>query len=289
MQAATETRAPSSTAAQVSAWVERVHEGLAAGTLAPYLGPGVLAPDAGVPASEAALAELFGRQVALPRRARGNLWASAQYIESQKHRATLDAMMVKAFSAPAMAAPLHRYLASLPLPLIVDTWYDGSMRAALSGRTDWAEAQGGSRALVGESRFVRSYQADGRECAAAALREVTTLLYKPHGAATPAQSFLVSDADYVEVLTEIDIQTPIPPEVQRRRAGLGFVYLGCRFHDQTMRIFARQIGKRAEGPRFAVVDPAIGLTPNEQRFLASSATQVIHAPLSEVCAALAAG
>ena len=45
----------------------------------------------------------------------------------------------------------------------------------------------------------------------------TTLLYKPHGSVAPARNFLISDADYVEVLTEIDIQTPIPDAVKDRR------------------------------------------------------------------------
>jgi hypothetical protein len=71
-----------------------------------------------------------------------------------------------------------------------------------------------------------------------------TVLYKPWGGHAPAGNYLVSDSDFVEVLTEIDIQTPIPPMVQQRRAALGFVFLGCRFNDQLPRAFARQIMKR---------------------------------------------
>jgi hypothetical protein len=46
------------------------------------------------------------------------------------------------------------------------------------------------------------------------------------------RNFLVSDSDYVEVLTEIDIQTPIPAVVQQRRTGRNFLFLGCRFSNQ---------------------------------------------------------
>lgn len=273
--------------AAIRTWVSAVRQGLEQGRLAPYLGPGLLEGQTTVPASETALAKWLGTKVSLPRRARGNMWASAQYIESNKHRQTVDALMNQAFADSARTAlPIHRYLASMPLPLIVDTWYDGGMRAALGERADWIEVQGGSRARIGEARWWRSYRADGSECDDAAADGATTLLYKPHGSVAPIGNYLVSDADYVEVLTEIDIQTPIPPAVKTRRSELGFVYLGCRFHDQTLRIFARQIGKRAVGPRFFAFEPDVHRTRTEQRFIEEADAEIIYAPTAEVVAAL---
>ena len=83
---------------------------------------------------------------------------------------------------------------------------------------------------------------------AGARRPGRTLVYKPIGGHQPAGNYLVSDSDYVEVLTEIDIQTPIPPEVQALRSGRNFLFLGCRFDDQLTRSFARQIMKALERP-----------------------------------------
>jgi hypothetical protein len=74
-----------------------------------------------------------------------------------------------------------------------------------------------------------------------------TLLYQPLGSVAPAANFLVSDSDFVEVLTEIDIQTPIPQAVQQLRTNRGFLFLGCRFSTQLERIFAHQIIKRSSG------------------------------------------
>ncbi len=65
-----------------------------------------------------------------------------------------------------------------------------------------------------------------------------TILYKPHGSIAPAKNFLITDADYVEVLTEIDIQTPIPDEVKARRTGRNFLFLGCRFNDSSWHLCA---------------------------------------------------
>jgi len=285
MQGSVETKLSPSPEADVRAFVKDVRIALLNGTLAPYLGPGVFPESVSFPTSYQELAAFFGQKVALPRRARGNLWASAQYVETNKHRVIAESIMAEAFAVSSDPLPIHRFFGDMPLPLVVDSWYDGAMRAALAKRSDWVEIQGVTRSGVGEKRWYRTYDPAGQEIEHyARVKDAGTILYKPHGAVVPAKNFLVSDADYVEVLTEIDIQTPIPEAIQERRSKLGFLYLGCRFHDQTLRIFARQIAKRSNGTRFAVVDEDIGLTPNERRFLRQGDVRVIVAPLREVCA-----
>ncbi|MCI4677096.1 SIR2 family protein [Rhodoblastus acidophilus] len=256
---------------------------LRAGEIIPYVGPGLAALSTpSVPLTPEDLAAFFGTKVALPRRAKGNAWAAGQHIESFKHRSTVTALMAEAFSAPVAPTPLHAFLASLPLPLIVDTWYDGAFRAALETRDDWGEIQGNTRAGVGEDRWYRFYDAKENEASRDDAEGWKTILYKPHGGVQPAKNFLISDADYVEVLTEIDIQTPIPDVVKNRRAERSFLFLGCRFHDQMLRTYARQISKRSAAPHYAVVDRD-QMTANERRFFASEGIVPIALPLARVC------
>ena len=118
-------------------------------------------------------------------------------------------------------------------------------RTALAGRSDWGEIQGITRSGIGEDRWYRFYDATGGEATRADAEGWTTMLYKPHGSVDPAKNFLISDADYVEVLTEIDIQTPIPDVVKDRRTERSFLFIGCRFHDQILRTYARQVTKRS--------------------------------------------
>jgi hypothetical protein len=253
---------------------------LRAGAIIPYIGPGVSflgGPRA--PMAPESLAAFFATKVALPRRARGNAWAAAQHIESAKHRSTVTALMAEAFSAPVPPTSLHMALAALKLPMIVDTWYDGAMRAALAGRTDWGEVQGITRAGIGEDRWYRFYDADGAETNRAAAATWKTLLYKPHGGIDPARNFLISDADYVEVLTEIDIQTPIPDEVKDRRAHRSFLFIGCRFNDQLLRTYARQVKKRSAARHYVILEPE-GLTRNEIKFCGTEGLIPIAMPLA---------
>jgi hypothetical protein len=266
----------------VEALVKIANE-LRTGSVIPYIGPGLtqLSPT-NVPMTPEALAAFFGTKVALPKRAKGNAWASAQHIESMKHRSTVSALMSQAFADSIAPTPLHVHLASLELPMIIDSWYDATMRAALEGRSGWGEIQGITRAGIGEDRWFRFYEADGAETTKDKAETWKTILYKPHGSIAPAKNFLISDADYVEVLTEIDIQTPLPEVVKNRRAERSFLFVGCRFHDQLLRTYARQIMKRSTTTHHAIVDPA-ALTKNELKFLTIQGIIPIALPIERAC------
>ncbi len=251
-----------------------------AGRRVPYLGAEVAALSTDVPTTPAALAARIEAEVRVPRRASGNLWAAAQYVESRKFRATLDDIVARSFAvAPTRANPIHDWLARVRPPLVVDTWYDDGLLQAM--RTGWV--QGVSRNGEWIEIWTRAYDAEGREVEAAD-PNWPSLIYKPHGIARKGSSYLMSDSDYVEVLTEIDIQTPIPEEVRRRRTGRPFLFLGCRFDDQTLRIFARQIAKRSAPGHVAVLEGK--LSRMEQRFLDELGIERLDLPLAEVVEAL---
>jgi hypothetical protein len=272
-----------------------IHAGLVNGRVVPYLGPGVLGLSeeaaAVLPAAPEALVGRLTAKASVPHKIRNNLTAAAQFIENFKHRKTVAVAMTEAFAPAPQLSALHRYLASLPaLPLLVHAWYDNLPQRALAETArDWGTVQGVSQAEhFGE--WVHYFNADGtrRRDVNTATPESpwATLLYEPLGAVSPAANFLVSDSDYVEVLTEIDIQTPIPKAVQQLRAGRGFLFLGCRFATQLERIFAMQIIKRAGERHWAVLPEAP--TKNELRFMQRYHIQRIETPLAEWTDALAA-
>lgn len=260
---------------------------LLADRLVPYLGPELLTleEEAPVPVSPEEIAAALQKRVPVPGRIRGNMWAVAQYIESRRHRRTLKKLMADVFASETRPSAFHRFLATLPLSLVVDSWYEGTLAAAMAGagRTDVVDIQGISRAAIAEDRWYHAFDLQGSTTEPKA---TGTLLYRPHGGIRPVGDVLVSDSDYVEALTEIDIQTPIPEAVRERRSTRGFLFLGCRFHDQMLRTYARQIIKRSAGPHACVADAAT-LTSNEQRFLAAENIVLIDVPLVEATRRLA--
>jgi hypothetical protein len=261
-------------------------DGLREHRLAPYLGPAMLGLCDGPrpPGDPLALAAALTSKISVPGKIKNRLTAAAQFIENFKHRKTLVKGMDEAFATGALPSPLHHALARLRTPLIVDAWYDDTMRRALvaaSLQVDWAEVQG-----LSQSEHFGTWTGwyDAAGAAQPDPLPAPTLLYKPWGCRTPASNYLISDSDFVEVLTEIDIQTPIPQTVQQRRASLGFVFLGCRFDDQLPRAFARQIMKRSQGSHYAVLpEPP---TRMEGRFLAEQGITRIALPLAAVAATL---
>lgn len=274
----------------------QIGESVAAGRIIPFLGPSVLDASGAacpVPTSPRDLVARLSQKVGVPGRIRNNLWGAAQYIETNRHRNTLVGIMDECFATVPEPTPLHRWLASLDtIPLIVDSWYDGTMIRAFeeANRKDWGVAQGVTRNGEWRDIWHAFFHCDSAPAEADEAGDWTTVLYKPHGGKHPVGNYLISDSDYVEVLTEIDIQTPIPALVKEMRTDRGFLFLGCRFYDQMLRTFARQIIKRSAGPHFAVLPPQEGdgeLTKNEEKFLIELNITPIFMPLDEATAALA--
>ncbi|MBK1636342.1 SIR2 family NAD-dependent protein deacylase [Rhodovulum adriaticum] len=260
---------------------------VAEGRRVPYLGAGVAALAGGqMPASPPELCAAIEAKVRAPKRARGNMWSVAQFVESRRFRKTLEAIVQEAFADQPAPGPLHRWLARVRPPLLVDAWYDSSIIEALQteNRPGWGLVQGVSRNGESHEIWTRAYDAALTLIGEQPDPDWEMLVYKPHGVIRPGHSFLMSDSDYVEVLTEIDIQSPIPDEVQNRRSGRPFLFLGCRFDDQMLRLFARQIAKRSAPGHAAVI--AGDLTRMEARFMDELGIERLDLPLDAVVEAL---
>lgn len=270
--------------------LQDLFDALAKGELIPYLGPGLLTqvPDCPLPDSQEKLAALLSAQVTVPHKIRNRLTATAQFIENFKHRKSLVQLMQGAFSATVPPLPLQQVLAGMAeIPMIVALWYDDAMRSAMlaSGRDDWGQVQGLSQSEH-FGTWYQYYDGAGQAVQESIASSWNTLLYQPIGAHAPAANYLVSDSDFVEVLTEIDIQTPIPAHVQGLRQGRHFLFIGCRFNDQLQRSFAHQITKRSSARHWAVL--AEMPSRNEQRFLEEHGIEVLPMATTEFSVLLCA-
>jgi len=274
--------------------IAAIQASLSEGRAIPYLGPGVLTltQGAGVPAAPEALVTKLTVNASVPHKLRKNLTAAAQFMENFKHRKSVVRAMTAAFRSEVAPTELHRYLAALPnLPLVVNAWYDDLPQKACASRADWGIVQGVSQAEH-FGHWVHYFREDGSRVpehgaplgTPAEAGAWSTLLYQPFGSVAPAENYLVSDSDFVEVLTEIDIQTPIPARVQEIRTGRSFLFLGCRFSTQMERMFARQIMKRSSSRHWAVLPETP--TKNEARFLAEQKIERLPLTLADFLAAL---
>ncbi len=266
----------------MSTLINDIARQLDAGTIIPYLGPDMLSlcSELKVPATPQALAESMTAKVSVPHKIRKRLTQAAQFIENFKHRKSVVHLMNEAFAGTPTPSALHLALAASGAGLWVDTWYDDTFAAALvqaRPQGGWVQVQGLSQSEH-FGQWTGVYADDG-EFLPVLPQDGERILYKPIGSHGPAGNYLVSDSDYVEVLTEIDIQTPIPAAVQAWRSGRNFLFLGCRFDDQLTRSFARQIMKRSSERHWAVLP--LEPTRMEARFLQEQGITRIDLPLAQ--------
>ncbi|MEK7394101.1 MAG: SIR2 family protein [Fibrobacterota bacterium] len=264
---------------------EQIIESLGAGKVVPYLGCGVLklVGNCPVPSSPEALVAKLVAKSSVPHKLLKNLTGAAQFIENFKHRKTLATGMTEAFRVPVAPSSLHEFLADSMPPLMVHVWYDDAARRAFAGKSDWGCVQGVSQSEhFGE--WTRWYDAAGEMSDASTGEAWSTLLYEPIGSVSPATNYLVSDTDYVEFLTEIDIQTPVPEKVKALRRDRNFLFLGCRFNTQLDRILAHQVSKRSSDKHWAVLPETP--TRNEKRFMEEHGIERIDIALEEFAAQL---
>ena len=260
--------------------IQTIVRRLEAGAVIPYMGSEMLSlcADVKVPDTPLALAENMTAKVSVPHKIRKRLTQAAQFIENFKHRKSVVHLMNEAFASSPEPSPLHRALAASGAGLWVDTWYDDTFASALAQTPGhWVQLQGLSQSEH-FGQWTGAFAADGTPIADLSA-DSGRILYKPWGSHSPAGNYLVSDSDYVEVLTEIDIQTPIPAAVQVWRSGRNFLFMGCRFNDQLTRSFARQIMKRSSDQHWAVLpnEP----TRMEARFLSEQNITRIDLPLAQ--------
>ncbi|MCK1738351.1 SIR2 family protein [Bradyrhizobium sp. 138] len=85
--------------------------------------------------------------------------------------------------------------------------------------------------------LVSIYDPVGQEVDHASAAHWPTVLRKPHGSVLPVKSFLVTGADYAEVLTEVDIQASVPDIIEERPNGRSFLFIGGRFNDRSFAIY----------------------------------------------------
>jgi hypothetical protein len=269
--------------------INEIKEGLKNGRVIPYLGPHVLEmiPDVPVPATPEALVALLVAKATVPHKIRNRLTQAAQFIENFKHRKSVVSLMNEAFAKVPTPSPFHLWLAQIAPPMVVESWYDDALIQAFKqtrSDSEWGQVQGLSQSEH-FGTWTAFYDSLG-QLAESCSPNWKTLVYRPIGGHGPAGNYLVSDTDYVEVLTEIDIQTPIPAEVQKIRTGRSFLFMGCRFNDQLTRTFARQIMKRSSDRHWAVLPQEP--TRMEARFLEENNVTRIDLSLAEVAALLSA-
>lgn len=104
------------------------------------------------------------------------------------------------------------------------------------------------------------------------------ILFKPMGSPLPEPSFVISDADYVDWLTEAMGGFALPPILKSFRKTKKYLFLGTSFDRDTDRMVANEITMDLEGG-YVITDKELG--KKERKFVEKHNLEVINMSLQE--------
>lgn len=266
--------------------VRRWRQGMADGSVVPVLGPGALEgarhPETGdaMPAENESLILALNQGRPMSPVLMHEFSRAAMKVEQDHGRPYLERFLQVCYGeVPWTRAPLIDWIARQQPAWVVDLNRDTQLQEAWSG-TPHTLIQGIAR-VSGGLRF-RAFRHDGigyRELRGEEAQYPSPqrgpVLFKPLGTPWPEPSFIASDADFVDYLTELMGGFALPRLLKERRCGVRYLVLGVRFTRDTERMLFTEITHQAGEPKGWALLPTTA--SKERRFLARHGVERIPA------------
>ncbi len=273
--------------------VRRWTRGFADGSVVPVLGPGALDgarhPETGdaMPADNERLILALNQGRPMSPVLMHEFSRAAMKIEQDHGRPYLERFLHACFAeVPWTRAPVIDWLAQQRPAWVVDLNRDTQLQDAWAG-TPHLLVQGIARVTGG--RRYRVFRHDGigyhelhEDAAEWPPSPSGPVLFKPLGTPRPEPSFVASDADFVDYLTELMGGFALPGFLKERRRGVRYLTLGLRFTRDTERMLFTEITQEAGEPKGWALLPATA--GKERRYLARHGVTVIEACARDLAA-----
>lgn len=264
------------------------------GDLVPYLGPGVLADvrdaDNGEPmpalSDDLIIAMNNGRPMA-PKL----MWEfprAAMNVELKRGRSAVNRFLDTLYGQRRWTrAALHDWLAAAAPGYVIDINRDTQLQESYADR-EHLLIRGIARVGGTDYRF-KLHAYDGksyREIDQSSADPRLPILFKPLGSPRPDPTYIASDADFVDYLTELMGGFGLPKFLKEHRVGRQYLFLGMRFTRDTERMVMSDIIYAAGEPAGYALIPEP--TDKELRFCEKKGIEVIEADVADLLAAAAA-
>ena len=257
--------------------------GLKDGSIVPCLGPGVLADvvstatGAALPATREQLILAMNGGKPMSPKLMYEFSRAAMNVELKRGRTAVTRFLDSTYGATQWSrSALHDWLRAIRPPYVIDTNRDTQL---LDSYADVPHTLilGCARIVANGYRF-RLFNHDGSTYSEIAPEEADPdlpVLFKPMGAPRPKASYIASDADYVDYITELMGGFAVPAFVKARRRGKRYLLLGLRLNRDTERMVLADLIYAAGSPAgWALIEDA---TDKERRFLKKHNIEVIDA------------
>lgn len=278
-------------ATHLEATLQAIFDDISNGAAVPYLGPGVLDGCLGVddqspmPAdSDSLILAMNGGRPMAPK-LMFEFPRAAMNLELKRGRSFITRFLTDLYSKKAWTrAPLHDLIAQIKPGYVIDINRDTQLQDSYAD-TPHTLVRGIAR--VGGTDFrhqIHSYDGETyTEVAQENVDPALPILFKPTGSPLPDPTYIASDADFVDYITELMGGFAIPSFLKKKRKGLKYVLLGTRLTRDTERMVMSDIVYDAAEPKGWALIP--GASDKEKRFCAKVGLDVLDAGVDDLLAA----
>ena len=206
---------------------------------------------------------------------------AAMHLEQRRGVDYMVQLINHIYTKPFDPTPLHKAIIDMSPRYIIDTNRDTKFQELLA-YTPHCLIIGKSRIMGNDYRFeIYEYDVENQKYFLVdeeVLETAQKILFKPMGSPLPTPSFVISDADYVDWLTEAMGGYAVPKVLKTYRKTKKYLFLGTYFDRDTDRMVANELSLDLEGG-YVITDKELG--KKEKKFIEKHNLEVIPMSLPE--------
>ncbi len=206
---------------------------------------------------------------------------AAMHLEERRGMEYIKQLIDHIYTKDYEPTPLHKAILNMMPRYIIDTNRDPKLQELLAFEPHCLII-GRSRISMEKDRFeLYEYDVEDKkyfQVEEQALDNAKKILFKPMGSTLPEPTFVISDADYVDWLTEAMGGFAMPPVIKSYRKAKKYLFLGTSFDRDTDRMVANELTMYLEGG-YVITDKE--LTKKEKKFTEKHDLEVIEMSLKD--------
>lgn len=206
---------------------------------------------------------------------------AAMHLEQRRGVEYMTQLINHIYTKPFDPTPLHKAIVDMMPRYIIDTNRDTKLQEVLAYMPH-CMIIGKARIMGNDYRYeVYEYDVENQKyflVEEEVLETAEKILFKPMGTPLPNPSFIISDADYVDWLTEAMGGYAVPKVLKTYRKTKKYLFLGTSFDRDTDRMVANELSLDLEGG-YVITDKELG--KKEKKFIDKHNLEVIPMSLPE--------
>jgi len=269
--------------------IDELLAGIERGQIVPYLGADALNGSTNLDTGEAIPADSDSMILAMNNgkpmapRLMYEFPRAAMDVELKRGRTAVNRFLDDIYSKQQWSrAPLHDWLAELKPPYVIDINRDTQLQESYA-KTPHTLIRGIARVGGTDYRFcIHHYDGEkysAQEISQAQVDPSLPILFKPMGSPLPDATYIASDADYVDYITELMGGFAIPDFLKSYRKDKQYLFLGLRMTRDTERMVLSDMIYAASQPAgwALIAEPS----DKERKFCERQKIEIIEAGIDD--------